>query len=88
MPSLKPLAARRVFCLCARAALVTTLVACSKAEAPQEPLRSVQLITVAGHDLNLGCEFAVRVGARVWWRGVRPKGRNIPFGNKGLGDTR
>lgn len=65
MPSLKPLAARRVFCLCALAALVTTLVACSKAEAPLEPLRSVKLITVAGSDLNLGGEYAAEVRARV-----------------------
>lgn len=65
MPFLKPLAARRVFCLCSLAALVTTLVACSKAEAPLEPLRSVKLITVAGSDLNLGGEYAAEVRARV-----------------------
>ena len=65
MPSLMPLAARRVFGLCALAAVVTTLVACSKAEAPQEPLRSVKLLTVAGSDLNLGGEYAAEVRARV-----------------------
>ena len=78
MPSLKPLAARRVFCLCALAALVTTLVACSKAEAPQEPLRSVKLITVAGSDLNLGGEYAAEVRARVESRlGFRVGGKLV-----------
>ena len=78
MPSLKPLAARRVFCLCALAALVTTLVACSKAEAPLEPLRSVKLITVAGSDLNLGGEYAAEVRARVETRlGFRVGGKLV-----------
>jgi RND family efflux transporter MFP subunit len=78
MPFLKPLAARRVFCLCAIAALVTTLVACSKAEAPQEPLRSVKLITVAGSDLNLGGEYAAEVRARVESRlGFRVGGKLV-----------
>ena len=78
MPSLKPLAARRVFCLCALAAFVTTLVACSKAEAPQEPLRSVKLITVAGSDLNLGGEYAAEVRARVETRlGFRVGGKLV-----------
>ena len=78
MPFLKPLAARRVFCLCALAALVTTLVACSKAEAPQEPLRSVKLITVAGSDLNLGGEYSAEVRARVESRlGFRVGGKLV-----------
>lgn len=78
MPSLKPLAARRVFCLCALAALVTTLVACSKAEAPQEPLRSVKLLTVAGSDLNLASEFSAEVRARVESRlGFRVGGKLV-----------
>ena len=78
MPFLMPLAARRVFCLCALAALVTTLVACSKAEAPQEPLRSVKLITVAGSDLNLGGEYAAEVRARVESRlGFRVGGKLV-----------
>lgn len=78
MPFLMPLAARRVFCLCAIAALVTTLVACSKAEAPQEPLRSVKLITVAGSDLNLGGEYAAEVRARVESRlGFRVGGKLV-----------
>jgi multidrug efflux system membrane fusion protein len=78
MPSLMPLAARRVFCLCALAALVTTLVACSKAEAPREPLRSVKLLTVAGSDLNLGGEYAAEVRARVESRlGFRVGGKLV-----------
>ena len=78
MPFLMPLAARRVFGLCALAALVTTLVACSKAEAPQEPLRSVKLLTVAGSDLNLGGEYAAEVRARVESRlGFRVGGKLV-----------
>ncbi len=78
MPSLMPLAARRVFGLCALAALVTTLVACSKAEAPQEPLRSVKLLTVSGSDLNLGGEYAAEVRARVESRlGFRVGGKLV-----------
>jgi len=78
MPFLMPLAARRVSCLCALAALVTTLVACSKAEAPQEPLRSVKLLTVAGGDLNLGGEYAAEVRARVESRlGFRVGGKLV-----------
>ncbi|PUE41698.1 efflux RND transporter periplasmic adaptor subunit [Limnohabitans sp. Bal53] len=78
MPSLMPLAARRVFCLCALGALVTTLVACSKAEAPQEPLRAVKLLTVAGSDLNLGGEYSAEVRARVESRlGFRVGGKLV-----------
>ena len=78
MPFLMPLAARRVIGLCALAALVTTLVACSKAEAPQEPLRSVKLLTVAGSDLNLGGEYAAEVRARVESRlGFRVGGKLV-----------
>jgi RND family efflux transporter MFP subunit len=72
------LAARRVIGLCALAALVTTLVACSKAEAPQEPLRSVKLLTVAGSDLNLAGEYAAEVRARVESRlGFRVGGKLV-----------
>lgn len=78
MPSLIPLAARRVFGLCALAVVVTTLVACSKAEAPQEPLRSVKVLTVAGNDLNLGGEYAAEVRARVESRlGFRVGGKLV-----------
>jgi RND family efflux transporter MFP subunit len=41
------------------------LAACSKKEAPQEPLRSVKLLTVAGTDLNLSGEYSGEVRARV-----------------------
>ncbi len=78
MPFLMPLSARRVFGLCALTALVTTLVACSKAEAPQEPLRSVKLLTVSGSDLNLGGEYAAEVRARVESRlGFRVGGKLV-----------
>jgi RND family efflux transporter MFP subunit len=78
MPFLMSLAARRVIGLCALAALVTALVACSKAEAPQEPLRSVKLLTVAGSDLNLGGEYAAEVRARVESRlGFRVAGKLV-----------
>jgi len=78
MFSLMPPAIRRVFGLCALAALVTTLVACSKAEAPQEPLRSVKLHTVASNDLNLGGEYAAEVRARVESRlGFRVGGKLV-----------
>jgi RND family efflux transporter MFP subunit len=78
MPFLMSLAARRVIGLCALAALVTALVACSKAEAPQEPLRSVKLLTVAGSDLNLGGEYAAEVRARVESRlGFRVGGKLV-----------
>ena len=78
MPSLLPLAARRVFGLFALAALMTTLVACSKAEAPQEPLRSVKLLTMAGSDLNLASEFSAEVRARVESRlGFRVGGKLV-----------
>lgn len=78
MPSWMSLAARRVFCWCALAASVTTLVACSKAEAPQEPLRSVKLLTVAANDLNLGGEYAAEVRARVESRlGFRVGGKLV-----------
>ncbi|MEK7344345.1 MAG: efflux RND transporter periplasmic adaptor subunit [Pseudomonadota bacterium] len=65
MSSTFPLAAGRVFRLCALAAVVTTLVACSKTETPQEPLRSVKLLTVSGADLNVSGEYAAEVRARV-----------------------
>jgi multidrug efflux system membrane fusion protein len=45
--------------------MVTTLVACSKTEAPLEPLRSVKLVTVAGSDLTADGTFSAEVRARV-----------------------
>lgn len=65
MSSTLVLASGRVFRLCALAAFLTTLVACSKTEAPQEPLRSVKLLTVAGGDLNVSGEYSAEVRARV-----------------------
>jgi RND family efflux transporter MFP subunit len=41
------------------------LVACSKKEAPQEPLRSVKLVTVAGSELNVGGDYSGEVRARA-----------------------
>ncbi|WP_233253665.1 efflux RND transporter periplasmic adaptor subunit [Limnohabitans sp. 2KL-1] len=40
-------------------------MACSKKEAPQEPLRSVKLITVTAGELNVSGEYAAEVRARV-----------------------
>ncbi|PUE48918.1 efflux transporter periplasmic adaptor subunit [Limnohabitans sp. 2KL-1] len=65
MPIHWSLAARRVFHFCATAVFLTTLVACSKKEAPQEPLRSVKLITVTAGELNVSGEYAAEVRARV-----------------------
>ena len=42
-----------------------TLVACSKPEPPQEPIRAVKLLTVGVADLNLSSEFAGDVRART-----------------------
>jgi membrane fusion protein, multidrug efflux system len=65
MPSFSSLASRRVLHLCATALFLTTLAACSKKEAPQEPLRSVKLVTVVGTDLNVSGEYSGEVRARV-----------------------
>jgi RND family efflux transporter MFP subunit len=56
---------RRVFHFCATAVVLATLAACSKKEAPQEPLRSVKLLTVAGAELNVSGEYSGEVRARV-----------------------
>lgn len=78
MPSNLSLACGRVFCLCAAAALVTTLVACSKAEAPQEPLRAVKVMTVAGGALSVEGEYSAEVRARVESRlGFRVAGKLV-----------
>jgi len=65
MPSSLSLATRRVFHFCATAVVLATLAACSKKEAPQEPLRSVKLVTVSGSDLNVSGEYSGEVRARV-----------------------
>jgi RND family efflux transporter MFP subunit len=44
---------------------LASLAACSKKEAPQEPLRSVKLVTVAGTALNVTGEYSGEVRARV-----------------------
>ena len=65
MPSSSLLAKRRVFHFIATAVFLTTLAACSKKEAPQEPLRSVKLLTVAGTDLNITGDYSGEVRAQV-----------------------
>ena len=65
MPHSLSLATRRVFHFCATALVLATLAACSKKEAPQEPLRSVKLVTVSGSDLNVSGEYSGEVRARV-----------------------
>jgi RND family efflux transporter MFP subunit len=65
MPLSLSLAKRRVFHFCATALVLTTLAACSKKEAPQEPLRSVKLVTVSGANLNVSGEYSGEVRARV-----------------------
>jgi membrane fusion protein, multidrug efflux system len=65
MPSSSLLAKRRVFHFIATAVFLTTLAACSKKEAPQEPLRSVKLLTVAGTDLNIMGDYSGEVRAQV-----------------------
>lgn len=65
MPSFQLLATRRVFHFIVTTLFLTTLVACSKKEALQEPLRSVKLVTVAGTELNVTGEYSGEVRARV-----------------------
>ena len=65
MPSSSLLANRRVFHFIATAVFLTTLAGCSKKEAPQEPLRSVKLLTVAGTDLNITGDYSGEVRAQV-----------------------
>lgn len=65
MPSSLSLASKRVFRLCALVLLLNTLAACSKTEAPQEPLRSVKLLTVSDGTLNVEGLYAAEVRARV-----------------------
>jgi len=78
MSSTLSLATGRVFHLCAIALCVSTLVACSKAEPPKEPLRSVKLITVAGSALDVEGEYSAEVRARVESRlGFRVGGKLV-----------
>jgi RND family efflux transporter MFP subunit len=78
MPFLISLAPGRVFRLCLLGLLLTTLVACSKTDAPQEPLRSVKLITVASSDLTAEGVYSAEVRARVESRlGFRVGGKLV-----------
>jgi len=65
MPLTLPLASWRVIRLCAFAACMGTLVACSKPEAPAAPLRAVKVITVTGGALNVGSDYSAEVRAQV-----------------------
>eukprot|EP01041_Mallomonas_annulata_P037427 gene37427-60725_t len=78
MSSLLSLASGRVFRLCALAMVLNTLVACSKTEAPKEPLRSVKLLTVSGSALDVAGEYSAEVRARVESRlGFRVAGKLV-----------
>jgi multidrug efflux system membrane fusion protein len=59
------LATGRVFRYCALAWVVSVLIACSKTEAPQEPLRAVKVVTVAGSNLNVEGVYSAEIRARV-----------------------
>lgn len=65
MPFTWSLASRRVFHVCMTTALLMTLGACSKQEAPQEPVRAVKLITVSSGEKNVAGEYSAEVRARV-----------------------
>ena len=78
MHFLMSLASGRVLRFCAFTGFLITLVACSKTEAPLEPLRSVKLITVAGSDLTGDGTFSAEVRARVESRlGFRVGGKLV-----------
>ena len=78
MHFLMSLASGRVLRFCAFAGFLMTLIACSKTEAPLEPLRSVKLITVAGSDLTGDGTFSAEVRARVESRlGFRVGGKLV-----------
>jgi multidrug efflux system membrane fusion protein len=59
------LATGRVFRSFALALGFSTLIACSKTEAPKEPLRSVKVITVAGSTFNVEGVYSAEIRARV-----------------------
>lgn len=59
------LATRRVFRCGAMVLGLSALIACSKTEAPKEPLRSVKVITVAGSPLNAEGVYSAEIKARV-----------------------
>ena len=65
------------FCLALGAALIA-LTGCSRQEAPQEPVRSVKLITVGAAALSPSSEYAGEVRARIESRlGFRVPGKLI-----------
>ncbi len=59
------LATGRVFRYCTLALGVSALIACSKTEAPKEPLRAVKVITIAGSNLNVEGVYSAEIRARV-----------------------
>jgi membrane fusion protein, multidrug efflux system len=64
--------------LFAAATISVALVACSRPEAPQEPIRSVKLMTVAAGTLDLHSEYAGEVRAQVEARlGFRVGGKLV-----------
>ena len=79
-PSLPPAVERLLMRLCALSIVGSALllVACSRPEVAQEPVRSVKLITVSGQSLNVQGEYAAEVRARVESRlGFRVGGKLV-----------
>ena len=79
-PSLPPAVERLLMRLCALSIVGSALllVACSRPEVAQEPVRSVKLITVGGQSLNVQGEYAAEVRARVESRlGFRVGGKLV-----------
>jgi membrane fusion protein, multidrug efflux system len=66
------------FLLASMVLSVSLLVACSKQESPQEPVRSVRVLTVAPANYNAGFEFAGEVRPRIESRlGFRVAGKLV-----------
>ena len=65
MSILLSLATGRVFRYGAMALGLSALIACSKTEAPKEPLRSVKVITIADSPLNMEGVYSAEIKARV-----------------------
>lgn len=79
-PSLPLVVERPLMRLCALSIVGSALllVACSRPEVAQEPVRSVKLITVSGQSLNVQGEYAAEVRARVESRlGFRVGGKLV-----------
>jgi RND family efflux transporter MFP subunit len=79
-PSLPLVVERPLIRLCALSIVGSALllVACSRPEVAQEPVRSVKLITVGGQSLNVQGEYAAEVRARVESRlGFRVGGKLV-----------